>query len=187
MKMKLKHFSPTEPNSPSVCRWKHLSTFLHCSVIGYTTWQSMYRISAYTHTLRKKDIRCQGQNKHQMTTWLVSYNNYFHNHRVLSHGNLMGMVHFHCSVSWSKIKHMKGEYFQWLHRQKVFLNQTKFKTDTLVACGFFLGAHPGHLHWDEAEQELQEWLQLDQDMLFQLSSRTVTVPIDHGKHEWYSF
>jgi len=32
------------------------------------------------------------------------YKCYKHNHRVLNHGNLTGMVHFQCSVSWNEVK-----------------------------------------------------------------------------------
>ena len=29
------------------------------------------------------------------------YKEYYHNHRVLQHGNLTGMIHFRCNVSWN--------------------------------------------------------------------------------------
>jgi hypothetical protein len=32
------------------------------------------------------------------------FNTYFHNHRVLQHGNLTGMVHFQTSTPWTEIK-----------------------------------------------------------------------------------
>ena len=32
------------------------------------------------------------------------YKDYYHDHRVLQHGNLTGMVQSRCSVSWHKIK-----------------------------------------------------------------------------------
>ncbi len=44
---------------------------------------------------------------------LAFYQDY-HNHPVLQHGNLTGMVQFHCSVSWSKIKTIKGIIFNGL-------------------------------------------------------------------------
>lgn len=115
------------------------------------------------------------------------YSTYYHNHWVLNHGNLTGMVHFQCSITWSKIKHMKGDYFQWLHWNKVFLNQTRFKIDTLVTCGLLAGAHPGHLRRDEAEREIHSWLQLDDHISFPLSFRTVSVFIEPGKDQKYSF
>jgi hypothetical protein len=115
------------------------------------------------------------------------YRKYYHNHRVLQHGNLTGMIQFHCSVSWSKLKNMKGDYFHWLHWNKVFINQTKFKTDTLVACGFLVCAHPGHMRRDEAEQEMWSSLNLGDEVQFQLSSRTVTVPMGSNTKERYSF
>jgi hypothetical protein len=116
------------------------------------------------------------------------YSQYYSNHRVLQHGNLTGIVHFRCSVPWSKIKYSKGEYFQWLHHQKVYLNQMTFKTDTLVACGFLVGAHPGHLRRDEAEQELQASLQTTPEELpFQLTARTISVPVHENQPERYSF
>jgi hypothetical protein len=116
------------------------------------------------------------------------YKEYYHNHRVLQHGNLTGMVQFQCSISWQKIKRMKEPYFQWLHQSKVYLNLTKFKSDTLVVCGFLLGAHPGHLRREDAEKELLQRLTLDTDFPFQLSSRTISVPFDNSKDaKRYSF
>jgi hypothetical protein len=73
------------------------------------------------------------------------YQDYYHNHRILNHGNMTGMVHFRCSVSWNKVKRMKEPYIQWLHKAKKYLNLAKFKSATLVVYGFLVGAHPGHL------------------------------------------
>ena len=116
------------------------------------------------------------------------YQEYYHNHRVLCHGNLTGMVQFCCSVSWNKIKRMKDPYFQWLQQAKVYLNLTKFKSDTLVLCGFLLGAHPGHLHREDAEKEMKCRLEISDDFPFQLSSRTISDPIDSSKiSQKYSF
>jgi hypothetical protein len=123
------------------------------------------------------------------------YKDYYFNHRVLNHGNLTGMICFQSSTSWSKIKGYKSTYFNWLRNNNVFLNQTKFKTSTLVACGFLVGAHPGYLRRDEAEQELRVSLQLQQEdskaeeenIPFQLSSRTTTVAIQDGEKERYEF
>jgi hypothetical protein len=103
------------------------------------------------------------------------YQDYYYNHRILNHGNLTGMVHFRCSVSWNKVKRMKDPYFQWMHKKKVYLNLAKFKIATLVVCGFLVGAHPGHLRRNEAEQELRIRLRLEEDFPFQLSSRTISV------------
>lgn len=75
----------------------------------------------------------------------------------------------------------------YLHKSRVYLNQTKFKTDTLVACGFLVGAHPGHLHHGEAECQICTSLQLEDDLLLQLSARTTTIPIASGKPEKFSF
>jgi len=116
------------------------------------------------------------------------FKEYFYNHRVLQHGNLTGMVHFTCSVSWNKVKRMQDPYFQWLHQNKVYLNMTKFKSATLVICGFFIGAHPGHFRREDAEKELRLRLQISDDYPFQLSSRTISVPKDAGKQsERYGF
>jgi hypothetical protein len=83
---------------------------------------------------------------------------------------------------------MKELYFQWLHLSKVYLNLAKFKSDMLVVSGFLLGAHPGHLHREDAEQELADRLALPTDFPFQLSSRTIAVPIDNSKDsKQYSF
>jgi hypothetical protein len=123
------------------------------------------------------------------------YKDYYFNHRILNHGNLTGMVCFQSSTSWSKIKSYNSTYFNWLRTNNAFLNQTKFKTSTLVACGFLVGAHPGYLRRDEAEKELRASLQLPQDgadsdeedIPFQLSSRTTTVAIQEGGKERYAF
>lgn len=115
------------------------------------------------------------------------YKEYYFNHRVLKHGNLTGMVHFRCSVSWNKIKRVQDEYFQWLHWNKVYLNLTKFKTDTLVVSGFLVGAHPGHLRREDAEEELRKRLNLPPDFPFQLSSRTISVAIANGREERFAF
>jgi len=106
------------------------------------------------------------------------FNAFYGNHRVLHHGNLTDMVHFHTTLSWSAIKSFKNPYFSWMRAHRVFLNYTKFKTDTLVACGFLVGAHPGHTHREEAEEEIHGSLGLDPGELdFQLSARSISVPI----------
>jgi hypothetical protein len=113
---------------------------------------------------------------------------YYHNHWVLQHGNLTGMIHFQTRTPWISLKSFKSPYFTWLKNCKVYLNQTKFKTDTLVACGFLVGAHPGHLRRDEVEEELKVSLGMDQGPLpFQLSSRSISVPIKDGDPSRYSF
>jgi hypothetical protein len=117
------------------------------------------------------------------------YSMYYHNHRVLTHGNLTGMIAFQCSNPWAKLKSPNHPFFQWLRLNKVFLNQTKFKTSSLVPCGFLLGAHPGHLRRDEAEDELRISLgfPIDEELPFQLSARSVSVPVQEGKSDRYSF
>jgi hypothetical protein len=116
------------------------------------------------------------------------YHEYFYNHRVLTHGNLTGMVQFCCSVSWNKIKRMKDKYFQWLYQNKVYLNLTKFKSSTLVVCGFLVSAHPGHLRREDAEVEFRKRLGLAPDYPFQLNSRTISVPTQADKDSGrYSF
>jgi hypothetical protein len=116
------------------------------------------------------------------------YKQYYHNHRVLQHGNLTGMVQFQTSLPWIALKSAKSVYFTWLKECRVYLNQTKFKTDTLVACGFLVGAHPGFLRRDEAEEELRVSLDLEKEPLpFQLSSRSISVPIKEGDPGRFSF
>lgn len=116
------------------------------------------------------------------------YSLFYHNHRVLSSGNLTGMVQFQCSLPWSAIKLPTGKFFRWLVVNKVFINYTKFKTSTLVPCGFLHGAHPGFLCHDEAELELCQSLHISPDKLpFQLSSRTISIPIFDGKPERFDF
>jgi hypothetical protein len=102
------------------------------------------------------------------------YATYYHNHRVLNHGNLTGMVQFQCSTPWARIKGPNHPFFNWLCLNKVYLNQTKFKTSSLVPCGFLLGAHPGHMRRDEAESELGVSLGFPakEELPFQLSSRS---------------
>lgn len=64
-----------------------------------------------------------------------------------------------------------------------------------MACGFLVGAHPGYLRRDEMEQDLRASLQLPQagsdpeeeELPFQLSSRTTTVAIQEGGKERYAF
>jgi len=116
------------------------------------------------------------------------FTEYYGNHRSLVHGNLTGMVHFQTSTPWNKIKAFKPRYFSWLTDNCVFLNYTKFKTETLVPCGFLVGAHPGHFRRDEAEEELHASLGLEPgEILFQLSSRSVSVPIKEDDTRRYSF
>jgi hypothetical protein len=99
------------------------------------------------------------------------------------------MVAFQCSTPWARLKSPTHPFFNWLRLNKVFLNQTKFKASSLVPCGFLLGAHPGHLRRDEAEDELRISLgfSLDEELPFQLSSRSVSVPIQEGKQERFAF
>jgi len=118
----------------------------------------------------------------------VFFTTYYGNHRSLVHGNLTGMVHFQTSTPWQSIKSFKSRYFMWLTDNRVFINYTKFKTDTLVPCGFFVGAHPGHFRRNEAEEELLASLGLDPNEIpFQLSSRSVSVPIKEDDPRRYSF
>jgi hypothetical protein len=113
---------------------------------------------------------------------------YYGNHRSLLHGNLTGMVHFQTSTSWQSIKAFRSRYFVWLTDNRVFINYTKFKTDTLVPCGFLVGAHPGHFRRNEAEEEFSASLGLDPgEIPFQLSSCSVSVPIKEDDPRRYSF
>lgn len=57
-----------------------------------------------------------------------------------------------------------------------------------MTCGFLVGAHPGFLRRDEAVKELYTRLQTDPNTVpFQLSARTISVPINEGKPEKYTF
>jgi hypothetical protein len=87
------------------------------------------------------------------------------------------------------IKKPTSSFFQWIYKNKVFLNQTRIKVDTLVACVFIHGAHPGYLRRNEAEKDLWKCLNKESMELipFQLSSRTVTVPIKDGKPVIFPF
>ncbi len=116
------------------------------------------------------------------------YDQYYFNHRVLQHGNLTGMIQFQTSVPWISLKSPKSPYFNWLKECRVYMNRTAFKTDTLVACGFLVGAHPGFLRRDEAEEELKVSLDIEPDTLpFQLSSWSISVPIKDGDRSRFSF
>jgi hypothetical protein len=136
----------------------------------------------------------EGEGGHQITSVNqieqdpIFFNQYYHYHRVLQHGNLTGMVQFQTSVPRIALKSIKSTYFTWLKESRVYLNQTKFKTDTLVACGFLVGAHPGHMRRDEAEDELKVSLDMESTNIpFQLSSRSISVPIREGDPSRYSF
>jgi hypothetical protein len=116
------------------------------------------------------------------------YRSYYCNHRLLNHGNLTGMVHFQCSVPWHTIKKPDDEYFKWLHLNKVFLNQTKFKTETLAPCEFLLGAHLGFFWRDEAEADLAPSINPGGEIVsFQLSARSVSVAISPHNKQNYTF
>jgi hypothetical protein len=98
------------------------------------------------------------------------------------------MIHFQTSTPWSAIKGFHSKYFSWLRNHKVYLNLTKFKTDTLVPCGFLVGAHPGFLRRNEAKEELRGSLSIDPEELpFQLSARTISVPLKEGEPGRFSF
>jgi hypothetical protein len=116
------------------------------------------------------------------------YSMYYHNHRVLQHGNLTGMVAFQCSLPWSKLKSARSTFFSWLRLNNVYLNQTKFQTSTLVACGFLVGAHPGYTRRDHAEEELYLRLRMDaEDIPYQLTARTISVPLAEDNPGKFSF
>lgn len=115
------------------------------------------------------------------------YSIYYHNHRILQTGNLTGMIQFQCRSSWSELKSPSSSFSRWLKTNKIYLNYTKFKTSTLVPCGFLHGAHPGYLHRDEVEAEIKKYLNIADDLEFQLSSRTISVPVTEGKPEKFSF
>jgi hypothetical protein len=93
------------------------------------------------------------------------YSQYYYKHRILQHGNPTGMIHFQTATPWTYIKSFKNHYFAWLRENKVFINYTKFKTDTSVPCGFLVGAHPGFLRCTEAEEELLGSLGLDEGQI----------------------
>ncbi len=57
-----------------------------------------------------------------------------------------------------------------------------------MPCRFLVVAHPGHLCQGKAEEELHGSLGLDpEEHQFQLSSRTVSVPIQDGNTRCFSF
>lgn len=79
------------------------------------------------------------------------------------------MVHFQVATPWGQLKKPTGSYFGRLHKHEVFLNAMKFNVDTLVPCGFLVGAHPSYLHCDEAKKEFVVRLGLeDQPIPFQI-------------------
>jgi hypothetical protein len=116
------------------------------------------------------------------------YNTYFHNHRVLQHGNLTRMVHFQTTTPWGSIKKPTGTYFAWLHENEPFLNLIKFRIDTLIPCGFLVGARPQFLRRDEAEEELSGSLAMDDNPIpFQLASQNISVLVSDGCKEHFTF
>jgi hypothetical protein len=75
------------------------------------------------------------------------HKNYYFKHQVLNHGTLTAVVYFQrSSTPWSKLQIYNSSYFGWLHNINVFLNETNFKSFTLLACGFLAGIHHSHLH-----------------------------------------
>jgi hypothetical protein len=82
------------------------------------------------------------------------------------------MVHFQTSSSWTAIKKFTGEFFNWIREHKVYLNSTRFKTDTLAPASFLEGAHTGDLRRNEAELELLGSLGLEESYLFNSSPAT---------------
>jgi hypothetical protein len=98
------------------------------------------------------------------------------------------MIHFQVGVPWGRLKKPTSPYFSWLFTNEVFINQTKLKVDTLIPCGFLIGAHPFFLRRDEAKEKLTGSLGLpDCYIPFQLSSRNISVPITDGSTERYTF
>jgi hypothetical protein len=68
--------------------------------------------------------------------------------------------------------------FKWLHVNKVFLNHTKFKTDTLVPCGFLLSALPGFSCHNEAELDFKTNISPENSPVpLQLSLQSVSVAL----------
>jgi hypothetical protein len=58
----------------------------------------------------------------------------------------------------------------------------------LVACGFLEVAHPSNTRRDHAEEELWVLLQMhEEDIPYQLSARTISVPFVEDKPGKYSF
>jgi len=97
------------------------------------------------------------------------------------------MVHFQTTASWTTIKNFKSPYFAWLWSYRVYLNLTKFKTKTF-AFGFLVGARPGFLQRNEAEEAFRGSLGLDKGELdFQLSSRYISVPLKEWGKERFRF
>jgi hypothetical protein len=98
------------------------------------------------------------------------------------------MVHFQTNVPWIALKSNTSVYFSWLKACRVYLNHSKFKADTLVSCGFLVGAQPSHFRRDGAEEELRASLGITPDSLpFQLSSRSISVPMKEGDPSQYCF
>ncbi len=98
------------------------------------------------------------------------------------------MVHFQTSSSWTAIKKFTGEFFNWIREHKVYLNSTRFKTDTLAPASFLEGAHTGDLRRNEAELELLGSLGLEESELpFQLIARTISIPLQGGQPKKFAF
>jgi hypothetical protein len=117
------------------------------------------------------------------------YQTYYKNHRILQHRNLTSMISFQCGASWTMLKKPTCKFFRFLCTNKIFLYQTRINAATLVAIGFLHGAHPGYFRRDAAEQEMEKYINQNpaSRLPFQLSARTITVPITDGKAERFSF
>jgi len=86
------------------------------------------------------------------------------------------MVYF--QILFGENKSFKNPYFSGFITIATTASSSIILTETLVPCRFLVRAHPGHLHPDEAEEQLRSSLGLDpEELKFQLSRSTMPVPV----------
>jgi len=107
-----------------------------------------------------------------------AYMSYYHNHRLLKNNqHLTGMIRFSLDLPWHIIKDPKKAYFNWLRSEGIFMGRHHFQMDTVAAAGWFFGVHPDVTRRDDSLPELYQRTGLPSSIRFQLSARTVNIPI----------
>jgi hypothetical protein len=86
--------------------------------------------------------------------------------------------HVYFQILFGKNKSFKNPYVSGFITIATTASSSIILTETLVPCRFLVRAHPGHLHPDEAEEQLRSSLGLDpEELKFQLSRSTMPVPV----------
>ena len=107
-----------------------------------------------------------------------AYMQYYHNHRLIrNNSHLTGMIRFSISIPWHVLKDPKKAYYHWLRSEGIFMSKHNFQMDTVFAAGWFFGVHPDITRRDDSHAELLSRTNLPPDVKFQLSSRTINIPL----------